>query len=134
MGKMPAAQAPFMAANVVGHVSFAVGPLTSHVINVAVQLQDANWQNLTQRGAVRAYLSDNADGSTLTATAPGTSVGIGTNGLELELVTKKVFELVSNASGQVDLNLSDNTGAKTWYLVVILPDGSLNISPAMIFS
>src|SRR5579872_7329814 len=110
MGKDSAAKAPFLAANTVNHVGFTIGPLTAHVINIALQLQDANWQNISQRACVQCYLSDNADGSTLTATAPGTSVGIGTNGLELEYVTKKVFDLISNASGQVDLNLSDNIG------------------------
>jgi hypothetical protein len=121
---------PFAAANQVNAVSITVAAEAADSINVALVFRDAKYN--AKRGACRAYLSDNADGSNVAGTAPDT-VAIGTNGLAIELVTKKVWELVPNANGLLDLAIGEN-GADTWYLVVILPDGSLVISGAITFA
>ncbi len=113
--------------------AITVGTETANVINVAVQLQDANGVNLAVRGSVMAYLSDDANGDSLVATAPSGGVVIGTNGLAIPLVAGKAFQLVSEANGALDLNITE-TGAKTCYLVLVLPNGKLAASGAITFA
>ncbi len=115
--------------------AIVVGTKAVNTINVTVQLKEAGGQNVSKIVAVSAYLSDNADGSTLTATVPTSTVAIGTNGLILVVdVTNKVFQILTNATGQFDLNLIQTNTATTYYLVLVLPDGSLLVSGAIAFT
>jgi hypothetical protein len=114
-------------------VKFTVGAPLSHVINVACQLQDAKGRNIAQVGFAKVYLSDSADGHTLTATALTSNFAIGTNGVILATpVSEKYTEVISNAIGQFDLNLTQ-TATQNYYLCVVLHDGSLAISPIIAF-
>lgn len=61
--------------------SFVIGAEGGNVINVAVQLKDGNGADLAVRGKVRAYLSDDANGDSVTATAPDGGIAIGTDGV-----------------------------------------------------
>lgn len=79
----------------------------ANAINVAIQLKDGNGQDRTERTAVMAYLSDDANGDSVAGTAPDT-VAIGTDGLMMELVADKVFLLVSRP-----MATSTSTSAKT---------------------
>lgn len=105
-------------------VDFTVGAEDANVINVALQLNTA--------GSVFAYISDNADGSTVAGTAPDT-VAIGTDGLAIPLVAGKAFQLVSESDGDIDINITED-GADTWYLVVVLSTGEIRVSPAITFT
>jgi hypothetical protein len=111
--------------------TITVGAEDADAIAVTIQLEDANGDDMATSAAVYGYLSDNDDGSTLAGTAPDT-VAIGTDGLEIELVSKKAFLLVSESDGDIDLAIGEN-GADTWYLVLVMPDGSLVISDAITF-
>lgn len=129
--RLPAKSSPFEAANFVATAQFTVGTSSGNVCNVAVQLGDANFNALDGIGHVRAYLSDSADGHTLSGTTPNGSVAIGTNGVVLvQDVSKLLFQIISNSTGEFDLNIGDSAG-HTWYLVVLLPDGSIAVSPAI---
>lgn len=128
--RTPAKTSPFEAACVVDLATFTIAAQVSRTINVAMQLKDADGNALVVRGAVDAYLSDNADGSTLTASTPTSTVAIGTNGLLINQVTDKAFKLVSNASGQVDINVI-NSGSHTYYLALVMPDGGIQVSGAI---
>ncbi len=67
--------------------------------------------------------SDDANGDSLAATAIDTAA-IGTDGLLIPLVTGKCWLLVSEADGDIDVNLTqDATG--TWYLILVMPNGRL---------
>lgn len=66
-----------------GSHTFTVGVEGGNVINVAIQLRDANAADLAARGSVFAYLSDDANGDSITATAPNGGVVIGTDGLAI---------------------------------------------------
>jgi hypothetical protein len=105
-------------------VDFTVGAEAGNVINVGVKLNTA--------GSVFAYISDNADGSTVAGTAPDT-VAIGTDGLAIPLVAGKAFQLVSEADGDIDINITE-VGADTWYLVVVLSTGEIRVSGAITFT
>ena len=129
--QMPAKNSPFEA-NVVGGVDFTIGSESSNVINVALQLNDVRGNAVGQRCGVFAYLSDDANGDSVVATAPDT-VAIGTDGLAIETVADKAFQLISETDGDIDLDIG-KTGADTYYLVVVLPDGTLVVSDAITFA
>jgi len=116
--------------NAVAGVTYTIGAEATDVINVGLQLTDSNGGNLAVATSVMAYLSDNADGSSLIATAHSGGVAVGTNGLAIPLITAKAFNLVSEAAGTVDLDLTE-AGVKTAYLVVVMPNGTLKISGAI---
>lgn len=119
--------------NVVNAVNFTIGSEAANVINVGLQLQDADGADIAVRTAVQAYLSDDADGDSVAATAPDGNVAIGTDGELIPLVADKAFTLISEADGDIDLDIGES-GADTWYLIVILPNGKLIASTAITFA
>lgn len=118
------------ASNKVLHADMTVGAEATNVINVAVQLEWAHGAAIDRRASVLAYLSDDANGDSVIATAHS-SVAIGTDGLAMELITDKVFLLTSESDGDIDIDITQSTGAKTAYLVVVLPSGDLVVSDAI---
>jgi len=109
-----------------------VGAEAGGAIAVGIQLQDASGVDLEHSAGIMAYISDNDDGSSVTATAP-TSTAIGTDGLAIPIVTGKTFLLVSEADGDIDLAIGEPS-AGTWYLVLVLPNGKLVVSDAITFA
>ena len=104
-----------------------------NTINVAIQLKDADGVDLSIHGRVMAYLSNDANGNSIATTAPSGHVAIGTDGLLIPQVTDKAFDLVSEADGDIDLNVVE-AGAATWYLILVLPNGKLVSSAAITFA
>lgn len=104
-------------------------------INVTIQLVDGNGDDLEEVGYVTAFLSDAATGIGLTASAPVSDVTIGTDGAFLaELVADSMWIVQSEADGDIDIDVAHDTSAGTWYLVVVLPDGSHVVSGAITFA
>ena len=114
----------------IASATITVGAEAANVINVAIQLKDAAAADLARRGFVQAYLSDDANGDSIVATAPDT-VAIGTDGLYIPLISAKRFDLVSEADGDIDINIT-KSGADTFYLVLIIGD-KLTVSGAITF-
>ena len=114
------------------NATIIVGAEAANAINVAIQLKNGLGQNRSERTAVLAYLSDDANGDSVAATAP-TTVAIGTDGLMMELTADKVFLLVSEADGDIDIDIGE-AGTDTWYLILILPNGDLVASGAITFA
>lgn len=115
--------------------SFVVGAEAANTINVAIQLKDdKTGLDLAARAAAGMYLSDDADGDSIAATAPSGAVAIGTDGILHDTGggSKKVFLLVSEADGDIDVNITE-AGAKTFYLVLVMPNGRLVPSGAITF-
>lgn len=123
--RLPAKHNPYRSIEELS-VAFTVGEEVGDVRNISVQVKDANGNNLTEPVSLTAYLSDDADGSSVTSSAPDT-VAIGTDGLAIPLVADKVFQLVTEDDGHLDLDITED-GSATWYLVVVLPNGKLAIS------
>jgi hypothetical protein len=117
--------------NLISSVGFTVGAEAGDVINVAVQLNGKG--ALAQRASVFAYLSDDAAGDSVVATAPSGAVAIGTDGLMIDVVAKKAFMLTSEADGDIDINITE-AGTDTFYLIVVLPNGELAASGAITFA
>lgn len=117
----------------IGDATFTVGSESTDVIRVTVQLKDRSGSNLAIAAGVQAYLSDNADGSTVVATAPSGGWAIGTTGAMIPMVADKAATFICSTSGVFDVDITES-GAKTAYLVVILPLGNLKISSAITFA
>ncbi len=133
---VPVAKADVLSrGNPLGAHTFVVGAEGGGgtTINVAIQLVDAAGADLAVRGAVMAYLSDDANGDSIAASAPSGGVAIGTDGLAIPIVAGKAWLLVSEADGDIDITLTEAGGA-TWYLIIVNPDGLLRVSGAITFA
>ena len=131
-GQIAAKKSPF-AANKIGYATMTIGAEAANVIRVAIQLQDSRRRDIAFRGAIEAYLSDDANGDSITATGP-TTVAAGTDGVYQPIIAVKKFTLISEADGDIDLDLTLSSGAATWYLILIMPDGTLLASGAITFA
>lgn len=118
--------------NWVGLAAITLGAKISTTIIATVQLKDALGNHLWGRGAVTAYLSDDAHGDSIVAAAPSGGWVISANGLLLPFVTNKAAEFISESTGLFDVAVTE-AGSKTCYLILILPDGSLVASSAITF-
>lgn len=114
----------------VGGVEFTVG--ASDTGTVAIQLVDHNGVDLAEAAVVTAYLADTADGLTPASADPDGGVAIGTDGA-LMVGSVPVMWLISEADGDIDLVLTES-GTATWYLVIVLPNGKLAVSGAIVMT
>lgn len=130
----PANQSASRAFNRFGLAKFTIGTKATNTIKVTVQLLNDLGQALTELVNCEMYLSDNADGSTLTATVPTSNLAIAALGFILgTLTTNKAVEIITNSSGTFDLNIIQTASPVTYYLTIIKPDGGLIVSPAITF-
>lgn len=117
------------------NASFTIGAEASNVINVAIQLKDGlTGRDCDERRACLMYLSDDANGDSIVATAPSGAVAIGADGLLHDVGggSKKVFLLVSEPDGDIDVNITE-AGARTLRMVLVL-GGQLKVSGAITFT
>jgi hypothetical protein len=119
--------------NGLADASFAVGTQAGDDIIVSIQLKDADGTDLATRASCMAYLSDDANGDSVAATAASGNVVISTDGLAIPLVAKKCWLLTSEADGDIAISITE-AGADTWYLVLVMPNGSLRVSGAITFA
>jgi len=120
-------------ANDLSNVAITIGDEATNTINVAVQLQNEDAAALAESISVLAFLCDDTDGVDQTATAPDGHVAAGTNGGCIHLVTDKFFLLNTDANGSVDIDIVES-GADTWYLVLVFPNGERVVSNAITFA
>lgn len=118
--------------NDLANADITIGDQATDTINVAIQLQDADGAALAESMSLQAYLSNAAAGLAVTGTAPNGHVAIGTEGGCIHLITDKVFLLNTNSAGLLDLDLIES-GAGTWYLVLVFPNGERVVSDAITF-
>lgn len=131
---LPAKSSAARAYNTFNVASFTIGTESADTINVAVQLKDARGKAIAQVAKVDVYLASDSGGATLTPTATTSALAIGTNGKLLGILTTgKVCSVISDASGRFDLNIIQ-TATPTYYLVVVMPDGSISVSSAITFA
>jgi len=112
---------------------FTVGSEAGNVINVAVQLNDANGVAMAVRSALPFYMSDDANGDSLAAAAADGGIAIGTDGVLIEWTANLAGLAISEADGDIDIDITES-GADTWYLVLVLPNGKLAVSGAITFA
>lgn len=102
-------------------------------INVTIQLTNLMGGDLASRASVQFYLADDANGDTPSAAAPDGGIVIGTDGAMIEWTANLSGLLISEADGDIDITLTDS-GTPTFYLILIMPDGSLVASDAITFA
>jgi hypothetical protein len=128
-----ASGSPFRARTAFNRAAFSIGTETSNIITVGIQLQTANGEDIEERAHVGFFLSDDANGDSVVATGV-TSLAAGTDGHYRAGVSNKSGRLVSESDGDIDLAIEYTSGAKTVYLVLEMPDGSLVVSSAITFA
>ena len=112
---------------------FTIGSEAANAINVAIQLTDRkNGGDISERVALMWYLASNATGDAI-ATAPDGGIAIGTDGLLIEHTNNVAGMVVSEVDGDIDVTITEST-AKTFYLVLVAPDGKLYPSSAITFA
>ena len=109
---------------------FTIGAEAANVINAGIQLVDRkNGNEITERVAIGWYLSADANGDAI-ATAHSVGASIGTDGLLIEWTANVAGKVVSEVDGDIDINFEE-AGAKTVYLILVMPDGKLYASGAI---
>ena len=112
----------------------AEGTTAANTIRASVQLEDADGNDVAEAYVCRFYISDDSGGDGLCATAPDNNIAAGAVGTLLEeTTTDKSGLLLTDATGAFDLDISD-TGTPTFYLVIVLPNGTLSVSAAITFA
>ena len=112
---------------------FTIGSEAANARNVAIQLTDRkNGGDIAERVALMWYLASNATGDAI-ATAPDGGIAIGTDGLLIEHTNNVAGMVVSEVDGDIDVTITEST-AKSFYLVLVAPDGKLYPSAAITFA
>lgn len=134
MGKPLAAKGnPFKSVNAVHSATFTAGVEGSNARNVVVQLLDSRLKNVAERVSIIGYLSLEANGDAILASAPSGGVVIGTDGLAIPLVAGKAFLFTCETTGKFDITITEAT-ALTFYIHLVMPDGTLVHSGAIAFA
>jgi len=116
--------------------TFTIGAEVSNVINVGIQLfkDAAKTKELDGAAAVLFYLANDAAGDTPTSSAPDGGIAIGANGTMIEWSANLSGLVVSEADGDIDIDVTHAAGALTVYLVLVTPTGERIISDAITFA
>lgn len=112
--------------NVPTHATAVVGAEAADVINVAIQLYSMTGRALEVAGQVKLALASDADGLNFAGTDANLSAAIGTDGSLLEVVTDQLYEAISEADGDLDIDFT-KTDAGTKYLVLVFPWGNRQV-------
>lgn len=113
------------------NLAFTVGVEGSNAINVVVSANGAPGAVPAKLPKLVGWVSDDSDGSSVAATAPTTlAIQSSGRGTLTEHVANKVFTLTLDDNGKADVEFGD-AGADTWYLVIVLPSGAVQVSGAV---
>ncbi|MGB0385869.1 MAG: hypothetical protein ACPGWR_13705, partial [Ardenticatenaceae bacterium] len=105
----------------------------TNAITVNVQVKDGNGGALAERKALMWYLSDDANGDSIAGTAPDGGIAGGTDGVLIEWTANLAGLYISESDGDMDIVITESS-VDTWYLVTVLPNGSLAVSDAITFA
>ena len=119
----------------VGRVSVSATAETGgNARTVTITARDAKNNALKSVTPLRVYLSDAATGAGVAAAAPSGGIAIGAKGAILAaVVAGKYLDVLTDANGQVELTVTE-AAAKTFYVVVILPEGAIATPFALAFA
>lgn len=110
--------------------TITVGAESDNVRAIAIQLKDANGNDLDSVEEVEIHMFLNAARTAYVATGGSTGIAIGTDGALLALVAKKVFIATCEDDGKIDLTWTD-TGTEAAFLGLKLPTGRWVMSSAL---
>lgn len=113
-------------------IEFTVG--ASDTGTVDIQLLDHNGNPLETVGVLRGYLSDDAAGASMAAAAPSGGIAAGAEGVfSDDSGATAIFTVITNADGVANLIVTE-AAADTWYMALILPNGRVAVSGAIVFT
>jgi hypothetical protein len=126
-GKLPEKTSPYESnANpVVTLTKGTEGATASNCIRVTATFANANGQALSEQVQSDMWISDSSIGLGFTASAP-TTIAVGSKGGVGAVTAGKYFKLATNASGVVEIDITD-AGTSTWYVCVGLPNGRFSV-------
>lgn len=131
-GAVPAKRNPYNN-SAFGLVTWTLASEAANVIKVTGKAKDARNRSVAGPLPLRVWLTQDAATLALAGTAPSGTVAIAAKGsILVTAVAKLVFDLVTNADGEFDLNITDAT-AGNWHVCVQLPDGGVSVSDAVDF-
>ena len=110
--------------------AITVSAENTNVRTIAVQLKNANGDNVNERQALEVVVLLDANGDAFVTTGGSTGIADGGAGTILATVAKKMFKAITNNAGLLELTWTD-TGTEAAYLGVILPSGRMVISSAL---
>jgi len=113
---------------------FTIGTEAANVINVAIQLVGGVYGRDVDRAmCLKWYLSSDSAGQVLEATGPD-AIAIGTDGMLMKSGGDSVVQgdLTFETDGDADLDIT-KSGADTFYLNLVMPDGNILTSDAITF-
>lgn len=115
-----------------GDATVALGVEAANVIEATIQLLDRRGANLGKAARLAYYLSD--DDAGLTPSTVGPSVGISATTGAIEEATASLSGwLYPTAAGAVVLDIEE-AGVLTRYLNLVMPDGRIVTSAAIIWA
>ena len=120
-------------ANGIADVEISVSAPHTSAVTATIQALNAFGENLTERCAFECFLLADANGDAF-STVDLDSTAIATDGALLELVTDKVFLVITEADGSAAITFTEATATGTIYLAVKLPSGKMVISGAITFT
>ena len=98
-----------------------------------IQLKDFAGNNLTVPAAIVCYMSAVATGLDFDTISGEVAKTSGGNGDSCILESTKAWLLVSEADGTISVTITD-TGTGNIYLVLVMPNGKLVVSDAMLYT
>jgi hypothetical protein len=108
--------------------AITVGAENTNVRAIAIQLKDANGNDINYAEIVTIYVFADATMQALATTGGSTGIAIGTDGTILNTVlAKKIFTVVSEADGDIDLTWTD-TATESVVLGIRMPSGRIVLS------
>ena len=110
--------------------TIVVGTEAANVINVTVQFTDDNGSDMAVPVCVKWYHANDSAGLDPTTVAQDGGTAIGTDGALIESVANLSGFMISEADGDVDIDVTD-AGVFTTFLVLVMPNGLLVISTAI---
>lgn len=102
-------------------------------ILVGVQFQDVDGDDMTVAAAVPFYLADDAAGLDPSSGAPSVGTSISGDGALIEWTTNLSGLAISETDGDIFI-IIEEAATPTFYLVFVMPDGTLVVSGAITFA
>lgn len=119
--------------NVPCEATFDEGSTHDTLIGITVVLKDYVGNPLTAKRAVHAYFSEDSDGLSV-STSNFTANLTASVGDVLIMEEYHQYMFVCNTSGVFTLAVTYATDAETFYLVLLMPDGKLEVSEGLVFT
>jgi hypothetical protein len=114
-------------------VTLTVNAEDNDAVTVNGQVLDGNNDAMATRVNLPFFISDDANGDSIAATAPDGGFAAGTNGWVDVITTGKSGRLMTEADGTFDIVVTES-GSDVFYLGVVMPDGHVVMSGAMTFA